>query len=76
MFPAYFQSLRRSTNRFIIYANCLAMGCVAANRGRPNTRNYGAVKAGESGVETETGRKRDEWNETATMKAGNVFDGH
>jgi len=47
-----------------------------ANRGRPNTRNYGAVKAGESGVETETGRKRDEWNETATMKAGNVFDGH
>lgn len=49
---------------------------VAANRERPNTRNYDAIKAGESGVETETGKKRDECNETATMKAGNVFDGH
>lgn len=51
------------------------MKCVAVNRGRPNTRNYGAIKAEESGVETETGRKR-ECNESATMKAGNVFDGH
>lgn len=48
------------SNRFIIYAKSLAMECVAANRGRPNTRNYGAIEAGESGVETETARERDE----------------
>lgn len=54
------QSSRRSANRFIIYAKCLAMECVAAYRGRPNMQNYSAIKAGESGVVTEAGRKRDE----------------
>lgn len=29
LFPAYFQSSRRRTNRFIIYAKYLAMECVS-----------------------------------------------
>jgi len=49
------------------------MECIAANRGRPNTRNYGAIKAGESGVETETGKKKGRVERDRDYESGERF---